>query len=660
MPRRPAAWLAAGALLFGAAGVVGALPQRTLIARPLPPGALAAAEPADSAVTARLTAAEARRFCDSLLASVSALRELKPLRPVPVQAASRAQIRARLEEITRQDAIEANLRQEETLFRFLGLVPADVDLLRLYYDLLEEQMAGFYDIDKREMVLADWLSPEQLAPVVTHELAHALQDMHFSLRVRKRLGFENPDAEAAWHALIEGDATAVMVERELAPFGAHFPALADSNSKVAWVAPAARAMASGFGSPRFRAAPPVVREDLAFPYDHGMRYVASLYANGGWPAVDAAYIHPPASTEQILHPDRIGNLKDAPVRITIPDLRGLLGEKYKPASSGVLGEHEVTSYLAHYIDPEVARVSAEGWGGCSYTLYSGDAGSPGLAPEPPTLVLVSVWDSEDDAVEFFGGLIGALEARYPDQLGDAEASSQDQVIWKVDASGTLVNVLKLAGRQVTCIEAMPEPRLMRALHKLESGVVVDDPSPDLRTREKANLMWNRLATTVTAGAITPRIALPPEWTPLEVSPDSLATLAARRGDAQLQLCVDRGASRELGLDGYAHQIAARLQARGHDVYVQTDVEFQRPGCKMYQHTFTQIEGTTPMLYYLGVADLGQGYGSLQIWGPDDETEGAKALEQLFYDLMSRMEFVPEAAAAPATPGASPSQNSTGR
>jgi hypothetical protein len=244
--------------LTAAAGVfvasaVHALPQRTLVARPLPPAVLAAAEAGASGTT--LDAAAARSLTDSLLTSVSAVRDLKPLRTVPVQASSRAQIRTRLEEITRQDEIEKQLQEEEKRLEFLGLVPADLDLVKLYHDLLEEQLAGFYDIDKRELVLADWISPEQTSVVLSHELAHALQDQHFSLRVRKRLGFESPDAEAAWHALIEGDATAVMAELALAPSGKHFTALADSASAPALIPPAARAAAGGFDSPRFRTAP---------------------------------------------------------------------------------------------------------------------------------------------------------------------------------------------------------------------------------------------------------------------------------------------------------------------------------------------------------------------------------------------------------------------
>jgi hypothetical protein len=275
----------------------------------------------------------------------------------------------------------------------------------------------------------------------------------------------------------------------------------------------------------------------------------------------------------------------------------------------------------------------------------------GAPDETPTLVLVSVWDSEDDAVEFFGGLIGTIEARYPNQQGDPETSTQDQVIWRVDPNGNRVNMLKLVGRQVTCIEGMPEPRLMRAVIKLESGVVVDDPAPEMRAREKVNLVWNRTIAPLAAGALSPRVAMPTGWTRVEPATDSLAIFAAQQGSARLELCVDRTASNELGLDGYAHQIAARLQARGRGAYVQTDIEYPRAGAKMYQHIFTQTEGTQEMAYCLGVFALGQGMGSLQVWGPDDGD--AQVLSKLFYNLLTNMEFVPESGpSAPAAADAS--------
>ena len=239
----------AGIALLAAAAPAGALPQRTLVARPLPPGVLAAAEAPDSTAAPRLTVDSARRFSDSLLVSVSALRELKALRPVPVQAAtpgSDPRPPGGDHPSGRHRGQPAPGGDAAALPR--ARAPRTLDLVQLYYDLLDEQLAGFYDIDRREMVLADWLSPEQLAPVVTHELAHALQDQHFSLRVRKRLGFESPDAEAAWHALIEGDATAVMAERRAgAATASTSRRSATATRSVALAAPAARAVASGFG-----------------------------------------------------------------------------------------------------------------------------------------------------------------------------------------------------------------------------------------------------------------------------------------------------------------------------------------------------------------------------------------------------------------------------
>lgn len=633
---RKSSVLIACGLVF-AAPRAGAIPQRSLVARPLPPAAFAAEMSADSSVV-RLTQQSAQALADTLLAHVSAARGLQPLRPVPASAQSRTAMRRRLEEIVRADAIDDRLRQEERLLVHLGLLPASVNLTQLFHRLLEEQLAGFYDIDRRELVLADWLQPELQAGIASHELAHALQDQHFSLRVRKRLGFSSRDAEAAWSALIEGDASAVTAELALAPSGRQFTAIPDSEAMA--MLPAAR----GLQSPGFRAAPAVVRATLGFPYVSGLRFVAELHRRGGWKAVDAAFVRPPASSEQILHPERYLAYPDAPIAIQLPDIAAILGQEYRGVSAGSLGEFDLYLYLKQYVEDDIARIAAEGWGGSAYALYAvepeaGTVEKASKRTEPNVFVMVTEWDSEDDAVEFYGGLIGALEARYPQQKGYSEASSQDMILWNIDPAGVRHNVLRLQGRRVSCIESLPSAQLQRVLSKLDLAMKVTDPTPEARAIEKLNLAWNRQQKRSQRGVRTAQLALPVGWTRDPAREDSLVSLAAHNHDATLELSIDRSVSSELGLDGFAHVVADRVQKLGRDVYVQTDVDWPRGEERLYQHVFTQTEGERTFAYYLGTADLGMGYAALLLRGPADAEE--PDLDATFYELLGKLELLPE-------------------
>ena len=633
---RKSSVLVACGLTF-AASSADAIPQRSLVARPLPPAVFAAEATADSSVV-RLTQKSAQTLADTLLARVSAMRGLQPLRPVPASAQSRAAMRRRLEEIVRTDAIDDRLRQEERLLVHLGLLPPSANLTQLFHRLLEDQLAGFYDIDRRELVLADWLQPELQADVASHELVHALQDQHFSLRVRKRLGFSSRDAEAAWSALIEGDASAVTAQLALAPSGRQFTAIADSEAIA--MLPTAR----GLQSPGFRAAPAVVRATLGFPYVNGLRFVSELHRRGGWKAVDAAFVRPPASSEQILHPERYLAFPDAPIAIQLPDIAAILGKQYRGVSAGSLGEFDLYLYLKQYVEDDIARVAAEGWGGSAYALYAvepeaGTVEKSAKRSEPNVLVMVTEWDSEDDAVEFYGGIIGALEARYPQQKGYSEASSQDMILWNTDPSGTRHNVLRLQGRRVSCIESLPSTELQRVLSKLDLALKVTDPTPEARAIEKANLAWNRQQKRAQRGVRTARLALPPGWTRDPAHEDSLVSLAAHHHEATLQLSIDRSASNELGLDGFAHVVADKVQKIGRDVYVQTDVDWPRGEERLYQHVFTQVEGERTFAYYLGIADVGAGYAVLVLRGPADAVE--PDLDATFYELLGKLELLPD-------------------
>ena len=72
-------------------------------------------------------------------------------------------------------------------------------------------------------------------------------------------------------------------------------------------------------------APAILRAPLEFPYTTGLNFVSAAYGQGRWPAVDAFYGRMPASTEQILHPDKY-TANEAPVSVEVPaDLAKRLG-----------------------------------------------------------------------------------------------------------------------------------------------------------------------------------------------------------------------------------------------------------------------------------------------------------------------------------------------
>jgi hypothetical protein len=72
-------------------------------------------------------------------------------------------------------------------------------------------------------------------------------------------------------------------------------------------ADALRSIAPALASERDLAElPHFVQASMVFPYEEGLRFVCALYERGGWRAVDRAYRRLPASSAEILFPERYG------------------------------------------------------------------------------------------------------------------------------------------------------------------------------------------------------------------------------------------------------------------------------------------------------------------------------------------------------------------
>jgi hypothetical protein len=320
---------------------------------------------------------------DRIHEQVSTVRGLYPTSPLDRELVSPESIRQRVIEDFLGDYTEEEAADDAILLALLGLLEPDFDLWNLYADFYEEQVAGYYDPEVRKMYVvgSGWSGYERLT--YAHEYVHALQDQTYDLE--DGLGYNDESCEAdaercaAISALIEGDATlseeqwwrAYSTDQDLQDLSA---AIAEYSGEI------------------FDSAPAYLQRDFLFPYEEGLRFVQSLFRQGGWAAVDEAYLDPPKTTEHILHPETYG--KDEAIPVELPDLGPALGDGWRELDTDVLGEWFTQLVLDEEIPEWDAEQAAAGWGGDAYRAWYNDEAQQGA------LVLLTVWDTPRDAFEF--------------------------------------------------------------------------------------------------------------------------------------------------------------------------------------------------------------------------------------------------------------------
>src|SRR4051812_25685063 len=216
-----------------------------------------AIKPADSTATLNAT--------DDVLKTVSRMRELAVKEPVKSAFKTRDEIEQSvmrdLDESTPPAEFDAS---QKTLLK-LGLVPQNFQLREYVVKLLREQVAGFYEPKTKEFYLAAWLPLAEQKKVMAHELMHALQDQHFNLRRFEKWPKGDADAELAAHALVEGEATLIMIIYDLEQSGLRGIDITKIDSLTERLLDN-DAEASDPNYPVLSAAPRVLRENLQFPY----------------------------------------------------------------------------------------------------------------------------------------------------------------------------------------------------------------------------------------------------------------------------------------------------------------------------------------------------------------------------------------------------------
>lgn len=302
---------------------------------------------------------------------LEAIRELRfRERPEPVflpPEALRDRVRDRVGEELPAEAAATEARR----LAALGALPPGTDLRALTLRAVGEQVAGFYDPDRSELVVRAG-SPGGLdgsaRTILAHELDHALTDQVLDLPVdagRPPPGTE--DAALARLALVEGDATLAMQVYALRHVG-----LLEQLSGLGGALGAQEQLA---------ALPHHLQRSLTFPYLQGLSFACRLHAGGGWAAVDRAYADPPATTAQVLFPERY-EAREAAVDARDPEPPG---GPWRAAPVRAIGAAELVWLLeapggdrSRALDDPTARARA--WAGGELHVWTdGDRTAAALA-----------------------------------------------------------------------------------------------------------------------------------------------------------------------------------------------------------------------------------------------------------------------------------------
>lgn len=406
-------------------------------------------EPATTTAAARNAALIAAT--QEVLKETSELRQLAVIRPVQSSTQSRAEIERAVRRNVDEEISPADMHASEVVLKKLGLAPPDFQYRAFMIRLLTEQVAGYYEPKTRQFYLADWIDIDGQKPVMAHELVHALQDQHFNLRRFENWPKGDSDAEMAAHALIEGDATLSM-------------ALYVRNNLVRALSFMKSLGTNGITTEELDKAPRALRETMLFPYQEGMVWTSGVYKQGGWAAVSGAFKTLPQSTEQILHADKYF-AREAPVKVTLPDITTLLNagdrdamksvpsasakqQGWKRLSSDVNGEWSFYLILDQFLkSPAESRRAAAGWAGDRSAVYENAKGEV-------CYISLSVWDTENDAREFFDAYVKRTQLRFPAAatVADAQRSILDPRLFRTP-EGTVI--VQLLGSRVVVVEGAP-------------------------------------------------------------------------------------------------------------------------------------------------------------------------------------------------------------
>uniref|UniRef100_UPI0018E4EB30 Hvo_1808 family surface protein n=1 Tax=Halorussus litoreus TaxID=1710536 RepID=UPI0018E4EB30 len=377
-----------------------------------------------------LTDEERESVVARTMARVEAVRCIEFDESVPVSVISREQFRE--SDVAGGNVSEALRAFDNAKFESMFLVGEETDSIEVQRQNRGSGVLGFYSPQADRIVVvaenADELRLDEIT--LAHELVHAWQDQRFGLE-SDPLEVNLRDEVNARNGIVEGDAS--YVDR-----------LYQRQCRQGWDCLAGRE--SGAASQLANIGVYMLKYQ---PYSDGPAFVRMAERLGGWDAVNDLYTDLPASSEQVIHPQRYG--VDEPTDVALNDSATDAWERIRPpdrpdyaevGEAGLMamfvfpyydsgGQTEVVAPAQWFNQNETGNVSdfdplnyesaySTGWDGDRLHAYENESGEQAY-------VWRLAWDSPQDAEQFVEGYERVLRYWGGQQLGPNT--------WRIDDGG---------------------------------------------------------------------------------------------------------------------------------------------------------------------------------------------------------------------------------
>jgi hypothetical protein len=353
------------------------------------------------------------------------------------QITSRAEVESYLKGKFEEDAGAKRMQRDEIVLKKFGLLDHDFALKPFLLALLTEQVEAYYDSKTKTVNMLDWVDIEEQKPVLAHELTHALQDQRVDLdkwndQTPDDVSVNSPgdtdhlakdELDTARDAVVEGQATAVMMDYILKPMGKSLvkdPEIMDFVKQQ---------MSVSDNSPVLARAPLLLSESLLFPYREGLSFEQDVWMDKGQTAAfPGALDRPPTSTWEIMNP-REYERKSTPAVPQLPNIHPLVDKLYKPYDIGQVGQLDLLILAKIFGGEKVAGDLTPAWNGGIY--WAGQQLSATTAAEQGStkslaLFYLSAWKNAASAEAFaqlYSKQLGRKYSGLKPDLGDQQAGA---------------------------------------------------------------------------------------------------------------------------------------------------------------------------------------------------------------------------------------------